>query len=168
MSKNIKDYLSLYLGCQVLVQGEERKGYLTGVNNGGHECEIQYQLADNPHHLEEEPEFASAEDVKMVLRPLSDMTEEEFTEAVMLHWGTSRDIIKKTISKIERLKEVKQITKYGTSIPYVAFDKEGKHYMTATFSQNSMNPEQTLYLLSKHFDLFNLIPEGLAIDKTKI
>lgn len=24
------------------------------------------------------------------------------------------------------------------------------------------------YMLSKHFDLFNLIPDGLAIDKTKI
>lgn len=28
-------------------------------------------------------------------------------------------------------------------------------------------PEVFRYLLSKHFDLFNLIPDGLAIDKTK-
>lgn len=29
-------------------------------------------------------------------------------------------------------------------------------------------PEQFHYLLSKHFDLFNLIPEGLAIDATTL
>jgi hypothetical protein len=75
--KNKIDYLHLYLGCEVAVQGEERRGYLTGVTNGAHECEIQYQLADNPHHLEEEPEWANSEDVMLVLRPLSDMTEEE-------------------------------------------------------------------------------------------
>jgi hypothetical protein len=28
--------------------------------------------------------------------------------------------------------------------------------------------EQFQYLLSKSFDLFNLIPEGLAIEKTKL
>jgi hypothetical protein len=27
---------------------------------------------------------------------------------------------------------------------------------------------ETKYLASKHFDLFNLIPEGMAIDKTRI
>lgn len=75
--KNIKDYLHLYLLADVLVQGEERTGRLTGTMNGNYECEIQFRLVDNPHHSEEEPESANTDDVKLCLRPLSDMTEEE-------------------------------------------------------------------------------------------
>lgn len=36
------------------------------------------------------------------------------------------------------------------------------------YFQIGLAPEQLYYLLKKGFDLFNLIPEGLAIDKTKI
>lgn len=65
-------------------------------------------------------------EAKPVLRPLSDMTEEEEVE-VQNH-----------------------------------VDKMGLGY-------NAMQgAEITRYLLSRHFDLFNWIPAGLAIDKTKL
>lgn len=40
---------------------------------------------------------------------------------------------------------------------------------TAVANEPLYNQHQaTIYLLSKSFDLFNLIPEGLAIDKTTL
>lgn len=170
--KNIKDYLHLYLGCEVqtnikIAQGEHKpfklaKAKLVDVDiNGAYLIGL---ILENDTDME----IYQPNEVKLILRPLSDMTEEEFTEVVMIHWGISRDIIEQKISRIERTKEVKQNTKFGTSIPYVAFDKEGKHYMTATFSDKSCTPEQFQYLLSKHFDLFRLIESKLAIDKTTL
>ena len=36
------------------------------------------------------------------------------------------------------------------------------------FIDEIYTPQQFTYLLSKHFDLFNLIPDGLAVDKTTL
>lgn len=82
MKKEIKDYLHYYIGCEVLGQlnGEKRKGYLTGVTNGGTECEIQF-FEEDGINVFEEPEFNTSEEVKVCLRPLSDMTEHERSES---------------------------------------------------------------------------------------
>src|SRR5690606_30031023 len=56
-----------------------RKGILTGVTNGGHECEIQFYLEDGIN-VEEDPVWNETKEVKLILRPLSDMTEEEAKE----------------------------------------------------------------------------------------
>jgi hypothetical protein len=75
MKKELKDYLHLYLGCEVFIEsysfmnGNKREKLidkLTEVGiNGRIDCE-KYTPPDG--------------DVKLVLRPLSDMTEEEKTE----------------------------------------------------------------------------------------
>ena len=110
--------------------------------------------------------------VKPFLRPVSNMTDEEFREVVLLYWGISFD--SKQIKRIERRAEVKQPSEFGTSIPYTVYgttDKDGagdeQHLFSTTFSSKSLNPEQFMYLLSKQIDLFGWIGRDLAIDKTK-
>jgi hypothetical protein len=44
----------------------------------------------------------------------------------------------------------------------------GKYAGKGLEERLNTDAEITRYLLSKHFDLFNLIPERLALDKTKI
>lgn len=83
MDKNIKDYLPFYLGCDVIGQYDgDRKGYLTGVINGGVGCEIQF-FEEDGINVFEEPEYNTPDEVQLVLRPLSDMTDEEKSWAIL-------------------------------------------------------------------------------------
>lgn len=148
MAKDIKDYLHLYLLADVLVQGEERTGRLTGTMNGNYECEIQFRLVDNPHHSEEEPETVNADDVKLCLRPLSDISEEEKDAFIEICGLEPEDISCLVRSRDDFFPEPE--TSFGTA------------HLT-NIAQWSVG---VIYLLSKQFDLFQLIELGLAIDKT--
>ena len=66
MKKELKDYLHLYLGCEVLVEGDIRK-LITIYLNGY--VEVNYNDIGGQ-------EFPINE-IKPILRPLSDMTEDE-------------------------------------------------------------------------------------------
>ena len=130
-SKRIEDYLHLYLGCEIIGTYDDQsggKGYLTGVTNGGHECEIQF-IREDGINVEEEPQFNEAKEVKLILRQLGDMTDEERAQK-------------------DRLKNMED------------------NY-TSAWEPLMNRAESIRYLLSKHFDLFGLIPAGLAIDKTQ-
>lgn len=136
---NIKDYLHLYLGCQVIGTYNDAsgsKGYLTGVTNGGYDCEIQFILEDGIN-VEEEPQYNEVKDVKPILRPLSDMTEDEVEFiGIELKAGTMN----------------------------AEFIRTSKYCWTLVHTE----PEVFRFLLSNHFDLFGLIDAGLAIDKTTL
>lgn len=140
MSKDIKDYLHLYLGCDIdnNVQGQyvhpygcvkidelTPENYATVMGVMNNEERNFKKFGDDKIHY-----------CKPILRPLSDMTEEEFLEFKVL--------ADEDFDKMIR-------------IPSVAIKTRISHKF-----------EATRFLLSKGFDLFNLIPEGLAIDKTKI
>lgn len=118
MSKEIKDYLHLYLGCECLanVPNIEVKQWL--IIDGDF---IGYKGKNY---------FTN---IQPILRKLSDMTEEEMNEC-------------------------------GNLIYDFSDDEELNRWKWSDFDFGCA--EQFHYLLSKHFDLFNLIPEGLAIDKT--
>lgn len=77
MKKELKDYLHLYLGCQVqykfitiIEKLELRIGKLYGIKGS-------YCFLETVYGFKEE----RIEDVRPILRPLSDMTEEEVNEA---------------------------------------------------------------------------------------
>lgn len=82
MEKNIKDYLHLYLGCEVICpdpfkdEGVNTRGYLTGIH-GEHGPEIQ--LIEG-YHASENPEYFDYSQIKLIVRPLSSMTEGEGNE----------------------------------------------------------------------------------------
>lgn len=109
--KNIKDYLHLYIGCKVSYTGMANNRTLTVKWLGG-------LLEAN-----------GWQNIKPILRPLSDMTEEEFKAAGLVthpkHWK-------------------EHIANYSFQIRTIT------------------------YLLSRGFDIFGLIEENLAINKTTI
>jgi hypothetical protein len=144
--KDIKDFIHLYLGCEVDVQ--KSIGNLK-VPLRGRICEVSRQsnhsdwvkvqfdqcvtilnnrfegITSNFHTF-----FINHDYIKPMLRPLSDMTEEETS-----YWN-----------KLKRYNPVNdKVTLY-----------------------QEHNEAQFIWLLSRSFDLFELIPAGLAIDKTKV
>lgn len=82
-----------------------------------------------------------------------EMTEEEAKEYLFMKYNCVKDIV---VSKSE--------DKNGF---WFAFNNEMKFIFNVQIRDESY-PEQFIYLLSKGFDLFNLIPEGLALDLTTI
>jgi len=123
--KDINDYLYLYFGCEAEVLGKSN-GRLVGLNQDIAIC----------WHPDYGAGSTLAINIKLLLRPLSDMTEEE----------------KKEIS----------------FDAYKVMRKEQNPTANGTERAVTWAAKQTAYLLKQGFDLFNLIPEGLAIDKTKL
>lgn len=112
-SKNIKDYLHLYLGC------DTDKGKLIGIELNKAICMM------NDLSIVE----GNIYNLKPILRPLSDMTEEEEKEM----FATQDDV------KLEGFPQILLKADSG---------------------------ETFRYMLSKGFDLFDLIDAGLAIKKS--
>lgn len=82
--------------------------------------------------------------LKLLLRPLSSMTEEE-----ALEWN----------EKFRYFAE-------GSTEQYV---RDRLYLIIQTVNENrGSNPDKVIWLLSKGFDLFGLIEKGEAIDSTKI
>lgn len=126
MEKKIVDYLHLYIGSKIRyapLGGEYFDETMTGIDGWK-------VLTEN------EPDYScAAEECKLILRPLSSMTEEEMQECGNMVYDFSGD---------------PDLNKW-----------EPKDF------EIGLAPEQFYWLLSKHFDLFNLIPEGLALDATQ-
>jgi hypothetical protein len=143
--KDIKDYLHLYLSQQFVVRGG-KVGRIVSVGENG--SIIVYPDGDQRGN------FIINEVLKPVLRTLSSMTIEEGKEIVMLR-SPIGSIVTKDKIVINYILDI-HISWYFTGVPnitrWVRFDE--------------LSPSQFIYLLSKGFDLFNLIPEGLAIDST--
>jgi hypothetical protein len=96
------------------------------------------ELTSNSHHY-----FIGHDEIKLVLRRLSDMSEEEAKEC----WACAK----------------------STSYRFAGFDGPSRSIFYKNGNGNRgaevlNKPQQFHYLLSKSFDLFGLIDSGLAID----
>ncbi len=119
MEKHIKDYISLYIGCEIQTPD------CIGVNLGLYYAdEIGYFNGVNIRYPNGKVYVQNYNQVKPILRPLSDMTEED-----------------------------EEVT--GLNPTY-------------EFGHHVFSPDEFLYFISKAFDIFGLIDEGLAIDKTTL
>lgn len=151
--RDIKDYLPLYNGCEVQVTTTEyglqgSPGSFKGIMRGftidswrqqKQSPAIQVYVNETTYY------FYKIEQVKMVLRKLSSMTEGEAREFCKLEgWGEDLENIVVTDASIE-------------------FTQNKRTDAISRFTR--CRPEMFLWLLSKHFDLFQLIESGLAIDK---
>jgi hypothetical protein len=121
---NLKDYLHLYLGCDVMVGDWAGTLQSVGCIDMGQDCVISMQNQDEEsgfygEWMEEEVEHHK---IKPLLRPLSDMTDRE----------------KHEVGKLSFIGNV----------------------------HHQAEAAKTVWLLSKGFDLFGLIEDGMAIDKT--
>ncbi len=132
--KEIKNYLHLYLGCECYDHFNDVTINLTPLAYAGWDKREDEQI-------------------KLILRSLSDMTELEAIELAKLsemdehfnevRWerNTYNDII---------------VSWQGANEDREVFNATGERFYCA---------EQFTWLLSKHFDLFGLIEAGLAIDE---
>jgi hypothetical protein len=157
--KKIEDYLHLYFRCEcmeaIVVPGQEL--------NFEHRPVLDIRYLFNAYN--------NLSIVKPILRPLSDMTEEELIYCIghCYHnvYGHSPEFIRTEV--VDANDESAGIVceepgwRYGLTISVsgIDFSANGDYLHFPIF-------ETTRYLLSKHFDLFGLIEAGLAIDKTKI
>jgi hypothetical protein len=146
--KKIEDYIHLYIGCEVMfcaIEGVPYKCKLVGVttdSEGAH----RIQLAE----IEDDGELGSIfwdhlEFIDPILRPLDSMTEEEAIELLCLTVPTTYvDVKKGGIA-------------YGT-------EEAGVEYLFFA----SIDASRFKWLLSKGFDLFGLITDGLALNRNTI
>jgi len=204
--KDIKDYLHLYLGCEVEVRKKDRdkkwlRGFMSEISresNHGDWIEVNFKRIVTILNQEWEERlsnfhnyFIGYDEIKPILRPLSDMTEEEAEDFALLCLNSrhapkdfitiERDEVQVELHKndggnlldgdVEIYIEVSCRCMDG----YVSIMKDGRIGMSdeSDTPSEEMKPvdsveEKILYLLSKHFDLFGLIEAGLAIDKTKL
>lgn len=156
---NIKDYLHLYLGCECL-------------DTDG----ATYKL--KPSHFPANWQNTNLNH-KPILRPLSDMTEQNCVDVARLAYGeegtgmaydkvfglgeVGEDDNRKVIQLSEGNYVVIHLNKFLIENRDGLNDSEAYcHY-----DVNNM-PAIIKYLLSKQFDLFDLIQGGLAIDATTL
>lgn len=129
MNKDINDYIHLYLGCEILFDNK----IWTLDKVGGRTCKL-IRVDQFNKFIEIYPSQG-----KLILRPISDMTNDE--------WKEFEDILGKDFSKM------------------IVIDSASKE---DSFVRICHTFNGTAYMLSKQFDLFGLIDAGFAIDKTKI
>lgn len=140
MENKIEDYLHLYIGCQ----GKISDGIAT-INN----VDITGVTIDQVNR--------GSFTCNPILRPLSDMTEEEKMQLIRIcHPEKEYPIIK----YIDLDKEVLNFSSKTQRMKY--------YRIFACGFYGTWHPEEMKYLLKQGFDLFGLIESGLAIDKTKL
>lgn len=155
--KKLKDYLHLYLGCQVVF--EDCCYDLVGINNEIPAEEEQLPVFIYNDHIGHEQ--SSFDEVKPILRPLSDMSNVEAHTLYSKYFGKdfALDFSGDTGSANFHPKQVRVKSEHGLRII------NGDDYETGDFMKVAgIVP----YLLSKHFDLFGLIESGRAIDSTTL
>jgi hypothetical protein len=164
MEKNIKDYLHLYIGCNV--QWNKARGFtLTKVNWLFNEFEIDQDESGYTETFNEK----TVHEIKPILRPLSDMTGEVLTEifdvCYRCVYSSERDFPVETVSTGFEMgmKAFDGKYNYGLTVNVtgILFSVDGKFLTVPVF-------DVTRILLREGYDLFDLLDAGLAINKSSI
>lgn len=151
MKKEIKDYLHLYLGCEVKNLSSGTMKYVLS----------SIDLMGNVLFRDEVGNEMFLHNWKLILRPLSDMTDEEVQ--MLLRMKFEYDSFQNF--RIEDESTTEPTCIYATGFKHV----NNRAYPTLINQHiSSLNPEQFKYLLSIAIDLFRLKESGLAIDKTTL
>lgn len=130
MKKELKDYLHLYACAKCLI-----------VKNFGAKV-IEETVTINTLYENQFNDGHKSYIKKLILRPLSDMTEEEENE-IECEFGS-----------------------YGLGVNHLCNALKNHDMRYVKRLDDAFN--LTRYLLSKHFDIYGLIEAGLAINKSKI
>lgn len=144
--KDIKEYLKYYLGCEVSYCQEPRQKYYLeslqqyGLKHNGKGAFIMHD-ADDSH-------WVDTDEIKPILRKLESMTEGEASECWrLLEWNARINPANRASELIGEFSTIEEDNGTTNNAHWGYFLK--------------ILP----YLLSHGFDLFNLIENGLAIDK---
>jgi len=174
--------LALYLGCECrlfnIINGVleyERDGTLCGIRQQNiHQNGVLVNVKSE-HGRIMELAYLYCE-VKPILRPLSDMTEQELLEFAKICSGANEFEIEKAVATNYKRVRCLFFDAGLLGEEWLMVSDSGETWYTSYFDQNEVGGgrniinqhQQTVWLLSKHFDLFGWIPAGLALDKTKI
>jgi hypothetical protein len=109
------------------------------------------------------------ENGKLILRPLSDMTDEEGTHVFKIASLFDLSQCEIQINNTEDGTYMEAVSG-GVVIDCINFVGDNIEMGNNDGSWNSINPVSPIisYYLSRHFDLFGLIESGAAIDATKL
>lgn len=162
--KDIKDYLHLYIGCEVMREHSETRSdkffehaKLVGVSASEIENGKWVSVLDvGLDHFHE----WYVEETKPLLRPLSDMTNDEAFDFLNVSpfYRNDCNVI------VDKIFENSFI-----GIAYrVQYHRKGRYWNKLQSLSERLSPEHFQFILSCGFDLFNLIEAGLAIDKTTL
>lgn len=169
MTKDIRDYLHLYLGCEVEwgFDGRKKKGVLIGKDE-----RYGWQIFD-PLNVIVPYQYCRTDLLKPILRPLSDMTEEEVLElcktASPTFFGDYR------FAKWEANRSPHEmchwtVTNKNSIYCFNVSSVDGDVYISdedGDIDLVSIDGNYRFWYLKKGFDIFGLIEAGLAINKTK-
>jgi len=155
MSKKIEDYLPYYIGQDCMIGDYKGKIQSVGSKEIDFMCVVSgtNQDEESGFYGEDEENDVKPEMVKPILRPLSDMTEEEAKEVV------NRQFKSWSIPIYEGHSSLCIDVKFQIDV--------GNKFNHTQIDYDRISPDAFHYLLKQGFDLFNLIPAGLAVDKTK-
>lgn len=144
MESHLKDILHLYLGCECDLTKDDNFHF-------PHSVKLDAALLGNFLLLPESYR------VKPLLRPLSCMSEEECITLVKLSEGEQYgDNLHKRIYNCYKNTRWQTVVSWGETAREKNIPANKTHFSPAEFT----------YLLSIGIDLFNLIENGFAIDKT--
>ena len=174
--------LAMYMGCEVYAETPTsygavhvRKGRFVGIRP-------TEKRRINPILVDVETESGGVIDMyffpaqlKPILRPLSDMTDDELLEFAKICSGADSFRIGKAVANNYKLVICIFGEGFGKSVENLMVSERGETWYTSYFNddenggRNVINQhQQTIWLLSRHFDIFGWISAGLALDKTKL
>ena len=135
--------LALYLGCTASAEGYSTGVVVSGVN-------LYSDKIQNVSGMETVP----IDDIKLRLRPLSSMTNQQACKLINLksevYLSITAEVVNQHLLRFE--------FEYASS---------GRR-RSSTQRFDELSPAQFLYLISEFFDLFGLIEKGEAIDATTL
>ncbi len=153
--ETLQDYAHLYIGCKVQTKYrvetesmqpmKQLKGILKEVDLSISTYGILLENETNPNEL------TYLDDFKLILRPLSSMTDDEMKEAIMFLSNGKEEMYKNI-----RFEDDNKVW-YQQKYPRM------KYWMTSAISFDRLEPKIFIWALRKSFDLFNLKDKGLAI-----
>lgn len=149
--KDIKDYIHLYIGCQVMDLYNNKIGKLIVVS--WKEVLVMHHTQWGLTHGE----------VKPILRRLSSISDDEVKD--LFQYEKIKSMYREIIFERQMWNDVL----IGITISYLTgSDEDGWHPQSWTLEFSAMNANDFAWLLSNGFDLFQLIDSNLAIDSSTI
>lgn len=145
MEKKIEDYLHLYLGCGIMNGIDDTVRELRASNLDTY----KYTRVGKPIPI---------------LRPLSSMTKEEKKDIYKLIFGKEFPASGTIFYRPDKTLSSEPRYILTTGVDRVGIEMNGTVWADCDLQNYKHNQHEiTLYLLSRHFDLFNLIKSGIAI-----
>jgi hypothetical protein len=147
----LQDYIKYYIGCNAITTDDKELADLVGVSD------------DNAHLVHCRTGSYGTCDVtgvKLLLRRLEDMTEEDLKEMIIMF-----SLIDLSNCQFEYDQYWVNAIRKGVVVDCLSIEMNGHIDMMRCSPGTNPQPETFHYLLSKHFDLFGLIDAGLAVDQ---